>query len=227
MDYFRLYVDGNPLSSWSGETDWQVYECDIVGEGEHVLKWAYEKDDGDTLESNFDNCVWLDYVSWKPTTDGVISDFEELALVFGPENDAVKNITDETELATFNGFLKDCSIMTADDLTEGQKRYAYHSFKLSEIVTAPQLFEEEPVLKIDDIELSGGNLSLTISLTAGVEAIQLAKDKLAEKIRVGTTLGDITGEPTIVASPAADGTSLTFTITPPEGNQGFVKVVID
>lgn len=227
LDYFRLYVDGNPLSSWSGETDWQVYECDIIGEGEHILKWAYEKDDGDMLESDFDNCVWLDYVSWKPTMDGVISDFEELARVFGSENDVVMNITDETELATFNGFLKDCSIMTADDLTEGQKRYAYQSFKLSEITTAPQLFEEEPVLKIDDIELTGGNLSLTISLTADTESIQLAKDKLAEKVRVGTSLNSIIDKPDIDTSMSKDGKSVTFTITPPEGNQGFVKVVVD
>ena len=82
-------------------------------------------------------------------------------------------------------------------------------------------------MKIDDIELSGGNLSVTISLTAGAEAIQLAKDKLAEKIRVGSTLGDITGKPVIVANPAADGISLTFTISVPEGKQGFVKVQID
>ena len=68
---------------------------------------------------------------------------------------------------------------------------------------------------------------MTISLTAGAEAIQLAKDKLAEKIRVGSTIGDITGKPTIVASPAADGTSLTFTITPPVGNQGFIRVVLE
>ena len=227
LDYFRLYVDGNPLSSWSGETDWQVYECDIIGEGEHVLKWAYEKDDGDTLESDFDNCVWLDYVSWKPTTDCVISGIEELALVFGPENDAVKNIKDDAELAVFNGFLKDCSIMSSADLSAAQKQWAYMSFKLSEVTTAPQLFEEEPILKIDDIELSGGNLSLTISLTAGAEAIQLAKGKLGEKIRVGSTLGDITCKPTIVTRPAADGISLTFTVNPPVGNQGFVRVIID
>ena len=159
--------------------------------------------------------------------DAVAPSFVELAKVFGEDSDVVKNITDEAELAAFNGFLKDCSIMTADDLTEGQKRYVYQSFKLAEITTAPQLFEEEPVLKIDDVELSGGNLSLTISLTAGAEGIQLAKDKLAEKIRVGSPLGDITGKPKIVESPSADGISLTFTITPPEGNQGFVKVLID
>ena len=152
---------------------------------------------------------------------------ESVAEVFGDGSAMAECVKDPTQLAAFNTFLSDCGITSVESITAAQKQYAYQSFKLAEIMTAPQLFEEEPVLKIDDIELTGGNLSLTISLTAGAEAIQLAKDKLAEQIRVGTTLGDITGKPTIVASPAGDGTSLTFTITPPEGNQGFVKVIIE
>lgn len=151
----------------------------------------------------------------------------KLADVFGAESDVVKGIKDEALLAAFNQFLEDCAIVSVSDMSEVQKTWAYQSFKLSEITAAPRLFEEEPVLKIDDLELTGGNLSVTISLTAGAEAIQLAKDKLAEKIRVGSTLGNITGKPEIVASPAADGISLTFTISPPIGNQGFVKVHID
>ena len=158
---------------------------------------------------------------------GIKELFSDLAKDFGEDSEVVKNVKDESELAEFNRFLNDCSITSAADVSLAQKQYVYQSFKLSEITTAPQLFEVGPVLKIDDLELTGGNLSLTISLTVGTEAIQLAKDKLAEKIRVGTSLGDITVKPTIVASPAADGTSLTFTITPPVGNQGFVKVQID
>ena len=172
-------------------------------------------------------CGWTNATPYTPDSDSVVPTLQELASAFGKDSDVVKNIKSEAELATFNGFLKNCSIGSADDLTEGQRQFAYQSFKLAEITTAPQLFEDEPVLKIEDVELSGGNLSVTISLTAGAEAIQLAKDKLAEKIRVGTSLGDITGKPTIVASPSADGTSLTFSIIPPEGDLGFVKVLID
>lgn len=103
----------------------------------------------------------------------------------------------------------------------------YQSFKLSEVMTAPLLFEEEPILKFDDIELNDGNLALTVSLHAGAEAITLAKDKLAEKIRVGTSLDAIVETPQIIASPSADGTSLTFTVAPPEGNKGFVRILIE
>lgn len=152
---------------------------------------------------------------------------EDVAESFAGFPTVVASLKSDDEVLGFGEFLSDCGASSAGSMSVGQKTWVYQSFKLAEIMTAPQLFEEEPVLKIDDIELTGGNLSLTISLTAGAEAIQLAKDKLAEKIRVGTTLGNITGKPTIVASPAADGTSLTFTITPPVGNQGFVRVLID
>ena len=116
---------------------------------------------------------------------------------------------------------------SASDMSAGQKTWAYQSFKLSEVMTAPQLFEEEPVLKFDDIELNDGNLALTVSLHAGEEAITLAKDKLAEKIRVGTSLDAIVDTPQIITSPSADGTSLTFTVAPPQGDKGFARILIE
>ena len=176
---------------------------------------------GKSVEMNVDDWEFIEISAVEFSTA------ESVAEVFGDGSAMAECVKDPTQLAAFNTFISDCGITSVESISAAQKQYAYQSFKLSEITTAPRLFEEEPVLKIDDIELSGGNLSLTISLTAGAEAIQLAKNKLAEKIRVGSTIGDITGKPTIVASPAADGTSLTFTITPPEGNQGFVKVQID
>lgn len=176
---------------------------------------------GKSVEMNVDDWEFIEISAVEFSTA------ESVAEVFGDGSAMAECVKDPTQLAAFNTFISDCGITSVESISAAQKQYAYQSFKLAEITTAPRLFEEEPVLRIDDVELSGGNLSLTISLTAGAEAIQLAKDKLAEKIRVGTTLGNITGKPTIVASPADDGTSLTFTITPPEGNQGFVKVLID
>ena len=162
---------------------------------------------------------------WK--SDEAISSLDDLKDAFGENSDVVRNVTTGLELEAFNTFLKSCDVTNVELMNPSQKQYAYKSFKLAEITTAPQLFEEEPVLKIDDLELSGDNLAVTISLTAGAETIQLAKDKLAEKIRVGTSLDSIVGEPSIVGRPSADGTSLTFEIAPPQGEQGFVKVIIE
>ena len=188
-------------------------------DGWHFMSWMPAEIVEGTISNVTATAVWENTVA--------VTSIDDLVTAFGENVEIVREIRTESELALFNDFLKKCAITAVSDLSEAQKQFAYQSFKLAEITTAPKLFEEEPVLKIDDIELSGGNLSLTISLTAGAEAIKLAKDKLAERIRVGTTLGDITDKPTIVASPAADGTSLTFTITPPVGNQAFVKVQID
>ena len=201
--------------------DWAHFSLRITGNGSHTLTWQYEKDRGDYSDVGED-CVWIDDVEWLSGSDAV-----DLVAIFGADSEVVRQIAGNDQTAAFVSFVKSCGIVDVAQLNVVQKEYAYKSFKLSEITTAPQLFEEEPVLKIDDIELTGGNLSLTISLTAGAEAILLAKDKLAEKIRIGSTLGDITGKPTIVVGPAADGASLMFTVTPPKSNQGFVKVQID
>ena len=75
--------------------------------------------------------------------------------------------------------------------------------------------------------MNDGNLALTVSLHAGEEAIALAKDKLAEKIRVGASLDAIVETPRIIASPSTDETSLTFTVALPEGDRGFVKILIE
>ena len=226
FDVGTFEIDGEKKYEIGGETDWMFVTTKIDGSGSHALRWQYKKDieDDPGLVGECD-CVWLDEVTWTP--DAVALTLDDLAEVFGDDSDVAKNITDETGLVAFNGFLKDCSINSASDLKPAQKQYAYQSFKLSEITTAPRLFEEEPVLKIDDLELTGGNLELTISLTAGSEAIELAYEKLAQKIRVGTSLDSIVAPPEINPRPSADGTSLTFTISKPEGNQGFVKVQID
>lgn len=163
--------------------------------------------------------------------DGVV--FEEtmtakgLKDVFGDTSALSQHIKTEQDAEAIGDFLVKCGVKSAGSLTDAQKRWGYESYVLSSITAAPQLFEEEPTLKIEDIELSGGNLSLTISLTVGTEKITLVKERLAEKIRVGSTLGSISEKPDIRAYPSADGMSLTFTIIPPSGSQGFVRVQID
>lgn len=223
-DYLKFEVDGAEEFS-SYDADWSNVVVKVSGRGTHTLKWTYLKN---ASKSAGDDCAWLDEIVWEPDAETeVVPTIVELAEVFGEESDVVKGVKDETQLAAFNQFLKDCAIVSASDMSAGQKTWAYQSFKLSEVMTAPQLFEEEPVLKFDDIELNDGNLALTVSLHAGEEAITLAKDKLAEKIRVGTSLDAIVDTPQIITSPSADGTSLTFTVAPPQGDKGFARILIE
>lgn len=101
----------------------------------------------------------------------IVADIGELVSIFGSDSDIAKYLRDEKTLEDFNVFLSSCGVASADQITAAQKQYAYQSFKLSEITTAPRLFEDEPVLKIDDLELNAEEMSFTISLTAGSEAI--------------------------------------------------------
>ena len=176
---------------------------------------------GKSVEMNVDDWEFIEISAVEFSTA------ESVAEVFGDGSAMAECVKDPTQLAAFNTFISDCGITSVESISAAQKQYAYQSFKLAEITTAPRLFEEEPVLKIDDLELSAEEMSFTISLTAGSEAIELAYEKLAQKIRVGTSLDSIVAPPEINPRPSADGTSLTFTISKPEGNQGFVKVQID
>ena len=223
-DYLKFEVDGTEEFS-SYDADWSNVVVKVSGRGTHTLKWTYLKN---ASKSAGDDCAWLDEIVWEADAETeVVPTVAELAEVFGEESDVVKGVKDEAQLAAFNQFLKDSAIASASDLSAGQKTWAYQSFKLSEIMTAPRLFDDEPVLKFDDIELNDGNLALTVSLHAGEEAITLAKDKLAERIRVGTSLDAIVETPQVIASPSADGMSLTFTIAPPQGDRGFVRILIE
>ena len=55
-DYFSFEVDGVQKGFICGETPWTEYTIEIDGEGVHLLKWCFQRDDeGD----GGDNCAWL------------------------------------------------------------------------------------------------------------------------------------------------------------------------
>lgn len=154
----------------------------------------------------------------------VIADVAALKEAFGAESSVVRNLTSEEELVKFNEFLGKCGITAASQISDKQKEYAYESFRMSAITVEPRLFENEPKLKIHEFKQGEGGWSVSISLKAGGEEIAMAKRALEEHISVGNKLTEITSKPDIVASPSEDGSSLTFTIAPPEGKQAFIMV---
>ena len=169
-------------------------------------------------------------ISWveKDFHRGVIDDLAQLQEAFGPESEVARNVTSDAELSSFNSFLSSCGVSQASSLSEAQKKWAYRSFKLSSIAALPMMFEAEPELKIDTFSPAGSDWSICISLSAGgLAVVEMAKDKLKERIRVGTSVEDICIQPNILAMPSADGTQLQFTIELPRGLQGFATVRID
>ncbi|PLW97979.1 MAG: hypothetical protein C0593_07020 [Marinilabiliales bacterium] len=57
-DFLTFYIDGGVVGSWSGEQGWDKASYP-VSEGDHVFKWAYEKD---YSVSNGSDCGWIDYI---------------------------------------------------------------------------------------------------------------------------------------------------------------------
>lgn len=224
-DSAKLIIDGTVVIEIAEDKGWECESVTIKEAGTHEIVWVYSKDESG---AEGEDCAWVSAISWtQDGSESLFSDIGSLKEVFSSNSPVVANVVDESTLQVFNEFMRDCGVLNAAELTNEQKEWAYQSFKLAEITTAPQLFEDEPILKIDDIELTGGNLSLTISLTAGAEAIQLAKDKLADKIRVGTSVDAIDDLPNITTHPSKDGASLTFIIERPGNDSGFVKVNIE
>ncbi|MBM3436046.1 MAG: T9SS type A sorting domain-containing protein, partial [Bacteroidetes bacterium] len=57
-DYLRFYIDGNELSSWSGDVAWQRIAFPVTA-GTHIFKWQYDKD---YSVSSGSDCAWVDFV---------------------------------------------------------------------------------------------------------------------------------------------------------------------
>ncbi len=75
FDYAYLSVDGLPQGALAdyqlqgvaigGKTGWTNVVFDIMGEGEHTVRWTYVKDEIDESDVGED-CIWLDEVSFDP-----------------------------------------------------------------------------------------------------------------------------------------------------------------
>jgi hypothetical protein len=57
-DELRFYIDGTEKGSWDGNVAWSFEEFAIT-EGEHTLKWEYDKDGS---QSSGSDCAWIDYI---------------------------------------------------------------------------------------------------------------------------------------------------------------------
>lgn len=67
-DWFEVTVDDEVCTYITGETDWQTTGLQITGEGWHVVRWEYIKDEEDEEDLVGENTAWLDNVVWTSTT---------------------------------------------------------------------------------------------------------------------------------------------------------------
>ena len=57
-DYLAFYIDGVEQEKWAGEIDWSLSTFPLSS-GEHILKWAYVKDQG-VLSGQ--DATWIDFI---------------------------------------------------------------------------------------------------------------------------------------------------------------------
>ena len=68
-DYMEFRVDGIRRQVL-GLGDWAFVTLEVKGEGAHVLRWIYRKDDYDDAGDPRGDCGWLDRVSWSGAVPG-------------------------------------------------------------------------------------------------------------------------------------------------------------
>ena len=77
FDYGYLSVDNEAMGGLNdeyalegvaigGHTDWQEVEFDVTGEGEHTLRWTYQKDKYDDEQMLGEDCIWVDQIKFRP-----------------------------------------------------------------------------------------------------------------------------------------------------------------
>ena len=69
-DYLRFYINGELQAQWSGEVAWGV-ETFPLDAGEHMLRWAYEKDES---VSEGSDAAWIDDVLFPVPTSAATSE---------------------------------------------------------------------------------------------------------------------------------------------------------
>ena len=62
-DYLSFSVDGIQQDAICGEVDWTNNECFVEGDGEHILRWTYQKDESG---SEGEDCGWIRLVTVAP-----------------------------------------------------------------------------------------------------------------------------------------------------------------
>ena len=62
-DYLDFEIDGVRQDLICGETDWQEKSYEVLGDGEHIFRWTYRKDEEDSAG---EDCAWVKHVVVAP-----------------------------------------------------------------------------------------------------------------------------------------------------------------
>ena len=179
-DYAEFTIDGVSVGEIGDESDWTYVTIPVEGEGPHVLRWMYHKDESG---SDGDDCAWLSEVSWEPTQvaepipelpENSTAEHVQSALAGSADSTLLANVTDA---ATYNAYREWALKIGAAEVKASS--FAWVSFATdSEVLLAKMPTDDD--LKVEEFKPSAtaGSFDFTVSVEGVTIGDKASEDNL-------------------------------------------------
>jgi len=250
-DWMELTVDGEVRDYVTGCADWTSSAVEIVGDGWHVVRWEYVKDEVDDLELAGGNIAMLDNVIWNSDeiapedsdlipaisldtlTSAVDAKVDSIGFADAAVKMAIGGHAEEYMLfKAWADVVRDACGEIAGEFAVVDNKYAAAAFLLG----AERLFENEPTVEIGELAIvdgeSAGTTAMTVAVTVkdGESTVAVDAAKVAAMFEATGDIGDWSGAakltPTVTTSGIDASGKMTFVVTPGDGTaaKAFLRI---
>ena len=250
-DWMALTVDGEVRDYISGSAGWTPSALEIIGDGWHVVRWEYVKDELDDTDLVGENIAKLDSVIWDSdeiapedvdlipaiSLDTIPSAVDAKVDGIGFADAAVKTVIGGRadgymSFKAWAGIVKGADGGIAGESAVVENEHAAAAFLLG----AERLIANEPTIKIEELSIvageSAGTTAMTIAVTVkdGESVVKCVAEKVASMFEATSDLVDWTGTakltPTVTTSGIDASGKMTFVVTPGDGTaaKAFLRI---
>ena len=226
FDYVSFTVDGVEQDFLGGiSEDWTQVTVNITGNGPHILRWVYQKDDSYYAG---EDCAWLDEVIWTPDPIPELpltATVDEVAAALAGSADAklAENITSAADYAAYRTWALGLEGVTPEQVKASPNAWLSFALDTDALITAApkegdvviDTFESAAIdgafeftVMIDDIEVGDNALEANIRKVFDIEG--------AENLAIGEAGFSPDNVEVNVAAP--ENGNVKFTVMPKMGN---------
>ena len=249
-DGCTFMVDGLEVEFADGTTnDWIQITVEVCGTNEHVLKWAYGKNENGTYEG--EDCAWLDSVVWTPAvTDPIpeiVSDTDvETALTGSADVNLTANITNATQYTDYRAWALSVTngTTTAQMIKESTRTWLSYALGADALIGKEITSNDVRIVAFEAANGDGGAMGSSrptfafevaidgINIGGGSVAVETLKENLKKVLGVegAATLssGVFSSDNIDITFDAPVDGKARFTVTPPvdAGNSFFMRVKV-
>ena len=184
-DGLAFCLDGVQQGDLIGDSEWTEKTFTVTGDGRHVLRWCYVKDEDGS--GGGADCAWLDCVSWTaddplPALDVSATDNDAVAIVGGLSDvRLVEKVCGTTAYSTFRSWVD------SNGLSHAVVRDAPNAW-LSYALDAPGLMAKATPIASEDVAIESIEPS---GITSG--AFDLVVDIAGAEIGTAANLAEVFG----------------------------------